>query len=42
LKYSLELLDPALRTAAISVAAYAAFTLLFLGSALTALRTRDL
>ncbi|MFY0575372.1 ABC transporter permease [Cystobacter fuscus] len=42
LKYALELLDPALRTAAISMAAYAAFTLLFLGSALTALRTRDL
>ncbi|OJH34081.1 ABC transporter permease [Cystobacter ferrugineus] len=42
LKYSLELLDPAPRTAAVSVAAYAVFTLLFLGSALTALRTRDL
>ncbi|MET0404192.1 MAG: ABC transporter permease subunit [Cystobacter sp.] len=42
LKYSLELLDPALSQAVPNMAAYAVFTLLFTGTALTALRTRDL
>jgi ABC-type transport system involved in multi-copper enzyme maturation permease subunit len=42
LMYSLDLLNPELQRAALSIVAYAVFTLLFLGSALTALRTRDL
>ena len=41
-KYAVDLLDPALAPAATSVAAYAVFTVLFLGTALAALRTRDL
>ncbi len=42
LKYSLDLLSPEFPVAAASTAAYVGFTVLFLGAALAALRTRDL